>query len=177
MLPDIDGMEVCRTLRQRESSTPNSHHHADGPRRRNRSRRRLRTWRRRLRDEALQPARTGAAREIDFPAECTRIAATCCASGTIQIYPERRQCFVGNRAVVLTAKEFDLAAGTDAGPRQCSHARSADGQGLGISRRSHFANARHPRPPVARKAGRRRRCTSKPCEVSVTEWQIQAEDA
>jgi two-component system, OmpR family, phosphate regulon response regulator PhoB len=29
-------------------------------------------------------------------------------SGDIQIYPARRQCFVGDDSVVLTAKEFDL---------------------------------------------------------------------
>src|SRR6266700_2114507 len=28
--------------------------------------------------------------------------------GKIQLYPERRQCFVGSQQVVLTAKEFDL---------------------------------------------------------------------
>jgi two-component system phosphate regulon response regulator PhoB len=29
-------------------------------------------------------------------------------SGDIQVYPGRRQCFVGAESVVLTAKEFDL---------------------------------------------------------------------
>ena len=28
--------------------------------------------------------------------------------GQIQVYPDRRQCFVGNLRVQLTAKEFDL---------------------------------------------------------------------
>ena len=40
-------------------------------------------------------------RTKDEPAASLRV-------GKIQLYPERRQCFVGNSAVALTAKEFDL---------------------------------------------------------------------
>ncbi len=29
-------------------------------------------------------------------------------AGRIQIFPDRRQCFVGSSLVTLTAKEFDL---------------------------------------------------------------------
>ena len=37
MLPDVDGMEVCRILRQREKLAAHSHPHADRARRRDRS--------------------------------------------------------------------------------------------------------------------------------------------
>ena len=58
--------------------------------------------------ETVQPARTRLPCEIDLPAHERGADATCFALGTIQMYPERRQCFVGESFVTLTAKEFDL---------------------------------------------------------------------
>src|SRR6266404_6456242 len=107
MLPDIDGMEVCRTLRQRDNS------------------RRIPIIMLTARGEEIDRvigfelgaddyvAKPFSPRELvlrvksifrrmkDERSDMLRI-------GNIQIYPDRRQCFVRTNAVVLTAKEFDL---------------------------------------------------------------------
>ena len=107
MMPDVDGMEVCRTLRQRENS------------------RRIPIIMLTARSEEIDRVvgfelgaddyvmKPFSPRELvlrvksifrrvkDDRADFLRV-------GTIQLFPQRRQVLASNRAVVLTAKEFDL---------------------------------------------------------------------
>ena len=62
MLPGIDGLEVCRRLRDRRRRPAGRH--ADRARRGGRPGRRARARRRRLRDQAVQPARARAAGRV-----------------------------------------------------------------------------------------------------------------
>jgi two-component system phosphate regulon response regulator PhoB len=107
MLPDIDGMEVCRTLRQRENSrrVPIVMLTARGD-----EIDRVIGFELGADDYVMKPF---SPRELvlrvksifrRMKAERTDML----RSGHIQLYPERRQCFVGMDSVVLTAKEFDL---------------------------------------------------------------------
>jgi two-component system, OmpR family, phosphate regulon response regulator PhoB len=107
MLPDVDGMEVCRTLRSHDSSrripiimlTARSEE-ID----------RVVGFELGADDYVMKPFST---RELVLRVKSilrrTQVARTeFLRSGKIQIYPERRQCFVGTGQVALTAKEFDL---------------------------------------------------------------------
>ena len=107
MLPDIDGMEVCRTLRQRDTSRriPIIMLTARGE-----EIDRVIGFELGADDYVMKPfsprelvlrVKSIFRRTKDEPAASLRV-------GKIQLYPERRQCFVGNSAVALTAKEFDL---------------------------------------------------------------------
>ncbi len=107
MLPDIDGLEVCRTLRQRDHS------------------RRIPIIMLTARTEEIDRVvgfelgaddyvmKPFSPRELvlrvksifrrmsDDRSDVLRV-------GKIQLFPQRRQINVGNRAIILTAKEFDL---------------------------------------------------------------------
>ncbi len=107
MLPDIDGMEVCRTLRQRESS------------------RRIPIVMLTARGEEIDRVigfELGADDYVMKPFSPRELVLRIKSifrrmkddrndvlrAGNIQLYPARRQCFVGRQTVTLTAKEFDL---------------------------------------------------------------------
>ena len=107
MLPDVDGMEVCRTLRQHDSS------------------RRIPIIMLTARSEEIDRVigfELGADDYVMKPFSPRELVLRVKAifrrtkekrsemlrAGRIQIYPERRQCFVGHDVIALTAKEFDL---------------------------------------------------------------------
>ena len=107
MLPDIDGMEVCRTLRQRDGS------------------RRIPIIMLTARGEEIDRVigfELGADDYVAKPFSPRELVlriksilrrmkeqrSDMLRLGQIQVYPDRRQCFVGNLRVQLTAKEFDL---------------------------------------------------------------------
>jgi two-component system phosphate regulon response regulator PhoB len=107
MLPDVDGMEVCRTLRRFEVSRriPIIMLTARGD-----EIDRVIGFELGADDYVMKPfsprelvlrVKSIFRRTKDERSEMLRV-------GNIQIYPERRQCFVQNTAVTLTAKEFDL---------------------------------------------------------------------
>src|SRR5689334_2478730 len=107
MLPDIDGMEVCRTLRQHETT------------------RTIPIIMLTARGEEIDRVigfELGADDYVSKPFSPRELVLRAKAIfrrmkesrgdilrlGNIRLYPDRRQCFVGKRQVVLTAKEFDL---------------------------------------------------------------------
>jgi DNA-binding response OmpR family regulator len=107
MLPDIDGMEVCRTLRQRDGS------------------RRIPIIMLTARGEEIDRVigfELGADDYVAKPFSPRELVlriksilrrmkeqrSDMLRLGQIQVYPARRQCFVGSHRVQLTAKEFDL---------------------------------------------------------------------
>lgn len=107
MLPDIDGMEVCRTLRQRENS------------------RRIPIIMLTARSEEIDRVvgfELGADDYVMKPFSPRELVlrvksilrrmkedhSGALRVANIHIHPGRRQCFAGNHLVSLTAKEFDL---------------------------------------------------------------------
>jgi DNA-binding response OmpR family regulator len=107
MLPDVDGVEVCRTLRQRESSRriPIVMLTARGD-----EIDRVIGFELGADDYVMKPF---SPRELVLRVksifrrtkdECTGLLRL----GRIHLYPERRQVFVGTQQIILTAKEFDL---------------------------------------------------------------------
>jgi two-component system phosphate regulon response regulator PhoB len=107
MLPDVDGIEVCRTLRQRDSSRkiPIVMLTARGD-----EIDRVIGFELGADDYVMKPfsprelvlrVKSIFRRTREERSEMLRL-------GRIQLYPERRQCFRGNDQIVLTAKEFDL---------------------------------------------------------------------
>ncbi len=107
MLPDVDGMEVCRTLRQRDSSR---HIPIIMLTARSEEIDRVIGFELGADDYVMKPfsprelvlrVKSIFRRTKDERSDMLRI-------GNIQLYPDRRQCFVGNEQVTLTAKEFDL---------------------------------------------------------------------
>ena len=144
MLPDVDGMEVCRTLRSQEASRriPIIMLTARGE-----EIDRVVGFELGADDYVMKPfsprelvlrVKSILRRIQERPIEMLRL-------GEIQIYPERRQCFVGKKLVSLTVKEFDLLYELMRGARQRADARSTDGSRLGISWRSDLPHARHSR--------------------------------
>jgi len=107
MLPDVDGLEVCRTLRQQASS------------------RRIPILMLTARGEEIDRVvgfELGADDYVSKPFSprelVLRVKSILRRSGAdrtdvmhvgrVQVLPDRRQCFVGSTVVTLTAKEFDL---------------------------------------------------------------------
>ena len=107
MLPGIDGLEVCRRLREDERRPGD---HADRARRGDRPRGRARGRRRRLRHQAVQPARAGAARRLGAAPRRRRARrrrggwSTATSSST---RPRTRRTASGE-PLALTGREFDL---------------------------------------------------------------------
>ena len=107
MLPDVDGMEVCRTLRQRDSSR---HIPIIMLTARSEEIDRVIGFELGADDYVMKPfsprelvlrVKSIFRRTKDERSDMLRI-------GNIQLYPDRHQCFVGNEQVTLTAKEYDL---------------------------------------------------------------------
>ena len=107
MLPDVDGIEVCRTLRQCETSRriPIVMLTARGE-----EIDRVIGFELGADDYVMKPfsprelvlrVKSIFRRMKDERSDMLRL-------GNVQLYPGRRQCFVGKTAIVLTAKEFDL---------------------------------------------------------------------
>ena len=107
MLPDVDGVEVCRILRHRENSRriPIVMLTARGE-----EIDRVIGFELGADDYVMKPfsprelvlrVKSIFRRMKDERSDMLRI-------GNIQLYPERRQCFVRTSSIVLTAKEFDL---------------------------------------------------------------------
>jgi two-component system phosphate regulon response regulator PhoB len=107
MLPDVDGMEVCRTLRQQLPS------------------RRIPILMLTARGDEIDRvvgfelgaddyvAKPFSPRELvlrikSILRRAGKDRTDVMHSGRIQVFPERRQCFIDNALVTLTAKEFDL---------------------------------------------------------------------
>jgi two-component system phosphate regulon response regulator PhoB len=107
MLPDVDGLEVCRTLRGREGSRniPILMLTARGE-----EIDRVVGFELGADDYVMKPF---SPRELVLRVKSILRRAHTDRSemlrlGKIQLYPERRQCFVGAERVALTVKEFDL---------------------------------------------------------------------
>ena len=107
MLPDVDGMEVCRTLRQRENSRriPIVMLTARGD-----EIDRVIGFELGADDYVMKPfsPRELVLRVKSIFRRMKDERSDLLRSGKIQLYPERRQCFVASNLIVLTAKEFDL---------------------------------------------------------------------
>jgi two-component system, OmpR family, phosphate regulon response regulator PhoB len=109
MLPDVDGLEVCRTLRSQEITRriPILMLTARGE-----EIDRVVGFELGADDYVMKPFST---RELILRVKSIlrrvnedRTESEIVRFGDIHIYPERRQCFVGTRRVSLTVKEFDL---------------------------------------------------------------------
>lgn len=107
MLPDIDGMEVCRTLRQRETSRriPIVMLTARGE-----EIDRVIGFELGADDYVMKPfsPRELVLRVKSIFRRMKQERSDVLRLGKIQLYPERRQCFVASQSVMLTVKEFDL---------------------------------------------------------------------
>ena len=109
MLPDVDGIEVCRRIRKRlRRADPD----ADRPRRGRRQDHRARGRRRRLPDEAVQPARARRAREVDSPPRACPSAASSrrssSSTATSRSTPAAARRASRGEEIQLAPKEFDL---------------------------------------------------------------------
>src|SRR5437762_699170 len=107
MLPDIDGMEVCRTLRQRENSrqVPIIMLTARGE-----EIDRVIGFELGADDYVPKPfsPRELVLRVKSIFRRMKETRTDMLRQGKITLYPERRQCFAGTSPIVLTPKEFDL---------------------------------------------------------------------
>ncbi len=107
MLPDVDGMEVCRTLRGHESSRliPIIMLTARGE-----EIDRVVGFELGADDYVMKPfsPRELVLRVKSILRRTHADRTEMLRLGKIQLYPERRQCFVGKDQIALTVKEFDL---------------------------------------------------------------------
>lgn len=107
MLPDVDGMEVCRTLRGHDASR---HIPIIMLTARSEEIDRVVGFELGADDYVMKPF---SPRELILRVKSilrrTQVDRTeMLRSGQIQIYPERRQCFIAKEQISLTVKEFDL---------------------------------------------------------------------
>src|SRR5262249_4083454 len=109
MLPDVDGLEVCRTIRSQETTRrmPILMLTARGE-----EIDRVVGFELGADDYVMKPFST---RELVLRVKSIlrrvnddRSESETMRFGDIEIYPERRQCFVGKKRIPLTMKEFDL---------------------------------------------------------------------
>ncbi len=118
MLPEMDGFELCRTIRKRQRHPDRD---ADRARRRDGPRRRPRTRRRRLPAQALRAARAAGAR-ADHPAPRAPRAASDVARQLrfdgLDIDLDRRSVQRQGEPVELTGTEFELLALLAAAPHK-----------------------------------------------------------
>jgi two-component system phosphate regulon response regulator PhoB len=107
MLPDVDGIEVCRALRSNELSAriPIIMLTARGE-----EIDRVVGFELGADDYVMKPfsPRELVLRVKSILRRTRTERSEMLRSGRVQIYPARRQCFIGNESVALTAKEFDL---------------------------------------------------------------------
>jgi CheY-like chemotaxis protein len=89
MLPDSDGLDICKGIRQRSRPGRGSDHFPDRARLRDRSHRRPGTGRQRLRGQAVFRARTDRAHQAAVPQP--DLAAACAGSGRTGTRPSSRQ--------------------------------------------------------------------------------------
>jgi two-component system phosphate regulon response regulator PhoB len=107
MLPDVDGMEVCRTLRSQDAS-------ANIPivmlTARSEEIDRVVGFELGADDYVMKPfsPRELVLRVKSILRRSRTDRTEMLRAGRIRIYPDRRQCFVSNDPVLLTVKEFDL---------------------------------------------------------------------
>ena len=118
MLPGVDGLEVCRQVRAKDS-TPIIMLTAKGPR--VGPDRRAGAGCRRLRRQAVQPPRAGRPRPqrpAPDPGRRRPALRRRCRAGDVTVDPATREVTVAGRPVSLTVREFDLLAFLVAHPRQ-----------------------------------------------------------
>ena len=111
-LPDIDGYEVCRRLRERSDD---AHHRDHRPRRGERPGAGPRARRRRLPGEAVRLPRAGGpdagvTRRIDRAAGGPTPSAAILANGALEVDQRTRRATLDGEELTLTRKEFDLLA-------------------------------------------------------------------
>ncbi len=110
MLPEVDGLEVCKILRRDPATAGNPDPDADGAGRRNGPGARAGAGRRRLCHQALQPAGTGPADPQAAEPQAVRptTTATHLRLGEIDIDVPRHVVQVSGADVALTVTEFKL---------------------------------------------------------------------
>src|SRR5262245_19963563 len=107
MLPDVDGMEVCRSLRAHELST---HVPIVMLTARSEEIDRVIGFELGADDYVMKPfsPRELVLRVKSIFRRMKDERSDLIRSGRIQLYPDRRQCFVASQLITLTAKEFDV---------------------------------------------------------------------
>ena len=116
MLPGLDGLRVCRKLKENPRFAVDPHHHAHGQGRRARHRGGAEHGGRRLRHQAVQSqgaARPNAGRVASCRGRARRFAEEEEESEIVEIrdlmiHPGRHEVFVCGKPVELTATEFKL---------------------------------------------------------------------